>query len=377
MGLRERYRQLPTNPFRPGRRDVMMGLAGAVISGMDALSGVTKRVTLPEASDRTRVLRVVDRQTVAHDENVVALTFAAADGGPLPRWHPGAHIDVGLPSGRLRQYSLCGDPDRTDVYRIAVRRIPGGGGGSIEVHDVLEVGATATTQGPRNAFPLTVPGYGSPTKRFRFIAGGIGITPILPMLALARRHGVDWSMVYAGRTRDSLPFIDEVEGFAARRAGSSANSQVQIHTDDDRGLPTASDLLGDCPDGTAVYACGPAPMLTAVRSELAGRDKVELHFERFAAPPVVDGREFDVTVASTGQQIRVGADETLLTALKRGGVDAAYSCQQGFCGTCRTPVLDGIVDHRDTLLTEPEHANRMMLICVSRAADGSRLTLDL
>ena len=194
---------------------MMMGLAGAVISGMDALSGVTKRVTLPEASDRTRVLRVVDRQTVAHDENVVALTFAAADGGPLPRCHPGAHIDVGLPSGRLRQYSLCGDPDRTDVYRIAVRRIPGGGGGSIEVHDVLEVGATATTQGPRNAFPLTVPGYGSPTKRFRFIAGGIGITPILPMLALARRLGVDWSMVYAGRTRDSLPFIDEVEGFAA------------------------------------------------------------------------------------------------------------------------------------------------------------------
>ena len=368
MGLRERYRQLPTNPFRPGRRDVMMGFAGAVISGMGALSHVTKRVTLPEASDRTRVLRVVDRQTVAHDENVVALTFAAADGGPLPRWHPGAHIDVGLPSGRLRQYSLCGDPDRTDVYRIAVRRIPDGGGGSIEVHDVLEVGETATTQGPRNAFPLTVPGYGSPTRRFRFIAGGIGITPILPMLALARRLGVDWSMVYAGRTRDSLPFLDEVTGYG---------DDVRIHTDDDGGLPTASDLLGDCQDGTAVYACGPAPMLTAIRSELAGRDKVELHFERFAAPPVVDGKEFDVSVASTGQQIRVGADETLLTALKRADVDAPYSCQQGFCGTCRTRVLDGTVDHRDTLLTGPEHENRMMLICISRAADGSRLTLDL
>ncbi|WP_006246785.1 PDR/VanB family oxidoreductase [Mycolicibacterium tusciae] len=371
MGLRERYRQLPSNPFRPARRDVMMGFADAVISGMDALAGATRRVTLPAASDQTRVLRVVDRQTVAHDENVVALTFAAADGERLPRWHPGAHIDVLLPSGRLRQYSLCGSPDVSDVYRIAVRRIPDGGGGSVEVHDVLEVGATATTQGPRNAFPLTVPGYGSPTKRFRFIAGGIGITPILPMLGLAQRLRVDWSMVYAGRTRDSLPFLDEITGHS---------DKVRIHTDDDSGLPTARDLLGDCPDGTAVYACGPALMLTSIRTELAGRDKVELHFERFAAPPVVDGSAFDVTVASTGQQIRVGAEETLLAALKRSDVDAPYSCQQGFCGTCRTRVLgvaDGTMEHRDTLLTEPEHQNKMMLTCVSRATEGSRLTLDL
>jgi ferredoxin-NADP reductase len=368
MGLLQRYRQLPSNPLRQGRRDVMMGFAGAVISGMDALAGLTRRVTLPEAADRTRVLRVIDRQTVARDEEVVAVTFAAADGGPLPRWHPGAHIDVQLPSGRLRQYSLCGDPDRRDVYRIAVRRIAEGGGGSIEVHDVLEVGATTTTQGPRNAFPLTVPGYGSPARRFRFIAGGIGITPILPMLTMAERLGVDWSMVYAGRTRDSLPFLAELVVFG---------DKVRIHTDDDQGLPTAADLLGDCPDSTAVYACGPAPMLTAIRSELAGRDRVELHFERFAAPPVLDGTEFDVTIASTGQRIRVGADETLLAALKRSDVDAPYSCQQGFCGTCRTRVLAGTVDHRDTLLTDPEHEQQMMLVCISRAADGSRLTLDL
>lgn len=368
MGLRSRLRHLPSNPFRPERRDIMMGFADAVISGMAGLSGVTRRVTLPAPSDRTRVLRVVDRETVAHDENVVALTFAAADGEPLPRWHPGAHIDLHLPSGRLRQYSLCGDPDLAQVYRIAVRRIPEGGGGSIEVHDDLDVGATATTQGPRNAFPLTVPGYGSPTRRFRFVAGGIGITPILPMLSLAQRLDVDWSMVYAGRTCDSLPFLGEVAEYGDR---------VRIRTDDVHGLPTATDLLGECPDGTAVYACGPAPMLTAIRSELGGRDQVELHFERFAAPPVVDGREFAVTVASTGQQICVGAEETLLAALNRSGVPAPYSCRQGFCGTCRTRVLDGDVEHRDVLLTEPEHANQMMLICISRAAEGSRLTLDL
>jgi ferredoxin-NADP reductase len=314
------------------------------------------------------VLRVADRRTVAHDENVVALTLAAADDKPLPRWHPGAHIDVHLPSGLLRQYSLCGDPDTSDVYRIAVRRIPDGGGGSIEVHDGLGVGATVTTHGPRNAFPLTIPGHGSPTQRFRFIAGGIGITPILPMLGLAQRLGVDWSMVYAGRTRDSLPFVDEVTRFG---------DHIVIRTDDVDGPPAASDLLGDCPAGTAVYACGPAPMLTTIRSELAGRDDVELHFERFAAPPVVDGKEFAVTVASTGQEVRVGADETLLSALNRSGVHAPYSCQQGFCGTCRTRVLDGTVEHRDMLLTTPEHENQMMLICISRAADGSHLTLDL
>src|SRR6185369_11035101 len=198
--------------------------------------------------------------------------------------------DIALPSGLLRQYSLCGDPAETDTYRIAVRRIVDGGGGSIEVHG-LAVGDEVTTHGPRNAFPLTVPGYGSPTQRLRFIAGGIGITPILPMLALAERLGVDWSMVYAGRSRDSLPFIDEVSRFGNR---------IAIRTDDVAGVPTAADLIGDCGEGTAVYACGPAAMLTAIRSGLVGRDNVELHFERFAAPPVVDGREFTVSIASTG-----------------------------------------------------------------------------
>ncbi|MGV0850190.1 PDR/VanB family oxidoreductase [Mycolicibacterium phlei] len=368
MALRDRYRRLPINPFRRSRHDLMIGLAGAVITGMEAVHGTIRRVSPPQERDHTRRLRVVGRQVVAHDENVVALTFAAADGRPLPRWHPGSHIDIRLPSGRVRQYSLCGDPADTDTYRIAVRRIPDGGGGSVEVHDALDVGATVSTNGPRNAFPLTVPGYGSPTQRLRFVAGGIGITPILPMLGLAQRLGVDWSMVYSGRSRDSLPFLDEVARFG---------DAVQIRTDDVAGLPTADELLGDCPDGTAVYACGPAPMLTEVRARLVDRTGVELHFERFAAPPVVDGAPFSVTVASTGQTVDVGADETLLAALSRAGVPVRYSCQQGFCGTCRTRVLDGEVDHRDLLLTDPERSAGQMLVCISRAAGGSRLTLDL
>jgi ferredoxin-NADP reductase len=368
LGFLDRFRQAP--PSASGRlsHDVLLGLADAAVTGLWAVSGSIWRVTAPAQHDSSIPLIVVGRTVVARDQDVVTLTFGGADGAPLPPWRPGAHLDIHLPSGRVRQYSLCGDPSRQDCYRIAVRRIPDGGGGSAEVHDVLGVGSRVTTNGPRNAFPLTVAGYGSPTRRLRFIAAGIGITPILPMIRHVDRLGVEWSMTYAGRSRDSLPFLDEVAEFGDR---------VEIRTDDARGVPTAAQLLGDCPDGTAVYACGPAPMLTAIRAELAGRDNVELHFERFAAPPVIDGEEFSVRVASTGATVRVGAEETLLSALQRADVWPPYSCRQGFCGTCRTRVLDGCVDHRDTLLTDPERAEGMMLVCISRAGKGQRLTLDL
>lgn len=344
------------------RYDVTLGLADAALHGMFAASAATRRLRPPDSVPQTFPLTVASRRVVARDQDVVELTLIGDD---LPRWHPGAHLDLHLPSGRIRQYSLCGDPT-ADHYRVAVRRIPDGGGGSVEVHDALTEGSTVRTHGPRNAFPLAVPGYGSPARRFRFIAGGIGITPILPMLALARSLGVDWSMVYTGRSADALPFVDEVAAFGA---------PVEIRTDDRRGLPTADELLADCSPGTSVYACGPAPMLTAVRDALVGRDDVELHFERFAAPPVVDGSPFRASAA--GVTVDVGADETLLAALGRVGVAAPYSCRQGFCGTCRTRVLSGAVDHRDTLLTDAERAAGLMLPCVSRAADGSVLALDL
>jgi ferredoxin-NADP reductase len=364
MSLLSRLRQAPPSASGRTRHDLSLALADAAVTGLFALSGAIRTMAPLPQRDHSFALTVLDRAVVAHDQDVIAVTLGSVDGGPLPRWHPGAHLDVHLPSGRVRQYSLCGDP-AADTYRIAVRRIPTGGGGSIEVHDALVPGATVRTLGPRNAFPLTVPGYGSPAQRFRFLAGGIGITPILPMLALAQRLGVEWSAVYTGRSRDSLPFLDEVSGYGDR---------VQIRTDDADGLPSAAELLGDCRDGDCVYACGPAPMLTAVRSALVGRDDVELHFERFAAPPVTDGRALTVTVASTGSPVAVAADETVLAALKRAGVAAPYSCQQGFCGTCRTRVLSGAVEHRDTLLTDPERAAGLMLTCVSRGTD---LVLDL
>lgn len=368
MALFDRIRQAPPSTFGRSRHDALISMADATISGLLALSGSIRRISAPVGHDDRLELTVTDRRLVARDQDVVALTLAPADDGQLPPWRPGAHLDIELPSGRLRQYSLCGDPGHRDVYRIAVRRIPDGGGGSAEVHDALVIGTTVTTHGPRNAFPLTLPGYGSPARRLRFIAGGIGVTPILPMLSQAELFGVDWSMVYAGRSRDSLPFVDELAAFGER---------VEIRTDDVHGLPTPAELLGACPDGTTVYACGPAPMLTGIRATLAGRDNVELHFERFAAPPVIDGEQFSVGLASTGATVPVGADETLLSALQRADVWPPYSCRQGFCGTCRTRVLSGRVDHRDTLLTDVERTDGMMLICISRAAKGDNLMLDL
>jgi ferredoxin-NADP reductase len=368
MAVFDRFRQAPPSVSGRSSHDVLLAVADVAVTGLWALSGSIRRVIPPAVHDSSIVLTVVERRVVARDQDVVMLTFADVDGAPLPPWRPGAHLDIHLPSGRVRQYSLCGDPARRDTYRIAVRRIPDGGGGSAEVHDSLGVGSAVTTSGPRNAFPLTVPGYGSPRRRVRFVAAGIGITPILPMLRHVERLGVRWSMVYAGRSRDSLPFLDELAEFGDR---------IEVLTDDVHGIPTAADLLGDCLDGTTVYACGPAPMLTAIRARLADRDDVELHFERFAAPPVIDGEAFDVRVASTGATVQVGAEQTLLSALQRADVWPPYSCRQGFCGTCRTRVLDGRVDHRDTLLTDPERAEGIMLVCISRAAKGHQLTLDL
>jgi ferredoxin-NADP reductase len=362
------FRTAPPSASGRSRHDLLLGLTGVAVNGMFAAAAAMRRPSAPAERDRTLSLTVVDRRVVAHDQNVVALTLTAPDRSALPVWHPGAHLDIHLPSGRIRQYSLCGEPGLRTAYRIAVRRIPGGAGGSVEVHDALPVGASVTTSGPRNAFPLTVPGYGSPTARLRFIAGGIGITPILPMLGLADRLDVDWSMIYTGRSADSIPFLDEVRRFGDR---------VNIRTDDTQGLPSVAELLGECRSGTTVYACGPATMLTLIRERLVGRDDVELHFERFAAAPVLDGEEFTVVAARSGTEVTVGGEETVLTALRRAGVSAPYSCQQGFCGTCRTRVLGGVVQHRDTLLTEPERAAGTMLTCVSRAAAGKHLELDL
>ena len=227
--------QEPPHLYGRWRRDPLMrfftGLRGTWFPFWTAVN----RVHTPPADDHLMQLEIVDREKVALDENVIALTFAAPDRSVLPEWHPGAHLDLHLKSGRMRSYSLCGDPGERRSYRIAVRRIPEGGGGSIEVHDTLSVGDVVTVHSPRNAFPLALPGYGSPNRQLRFIAAGIGITPILPMVAMAERYGLPWTMLYSGHSADSIPFIEELARYG---------DKVTVRTDDVDGLPTMDELVG-------------------------------------------------------------------------------------------------------------------------------------
>lgn len=358
--------EIPPQLYGRWRHDPLLRFSNLLAKiAFPTFSVLMRRWKLAEP-ERTRELRVAAREIVAHDKDVVALTLVATDDKPLTRWTPGAHLDLLLPSGRMREYSLCGDPADSDSYRIAVRRIPDGGGGSIEVHDTLQPGSTVMIKGPRNGMPMAVPGFGSRAQRLRFVAGGIGITPILPMMRAAERLGLDWSMVYTGRSVDTIPFIAEVEQFG---------DKVAVRTDDTHGLPTAADLIGDVPVPTALYACGPPAMLEVLREGLIGRTDVELHYERFSAPPVLDGKPFSVTLAKSGTTVPVGADQTALAAILQVNPATPYSCKQGFCGTCRVRVLDGEVDHRDQTLTATERAHGDMLICISRAA-GDHLTID-
>ncbi|MBB3037359.1 PDR/VanB family oxidoreductase [Hoyosella altamirensis] len=303
---------------------------------------------------------LVVQEAVAVADDVISLRLAAPDNLALPTWTPGAHLDVFLPSGRQRQYSLCGDPTDRSYYRIAVRRVPNGTA-SAEVHEHVKAGDSLRVRGPRNAFSfIDAPAY-------VLLAGGIGITPILPMFRAAAHAGVPTRLVYTGRTRASMPFVADIESIGA---------QSRILPDDEYGAPNLTEHLVDILPGAAVYVCGPPPMLESARTLLPQvNSTASLHMERFSAAPVRGGAPFQIMLARTGSTVDVAADETALAAIRRAFPGVAYSCQQGFCGSCKTRVLHGDVDHRDRLLTEPERQHSM-LTCVSRSVDGP-LILDI
>jgi ferredoxin-NADP reductase len=361
----------PPGLYRAARPDLLIRLAGTAVphflTVVMRLGGDQELPELPLGVNR-KAMRVANRRLVARDDDVVELTLAAPDGTKLREWHPGAHIDLHLPSGRTRQYSLCGDPHDELDYRIAVRRIAEGGGGSVEVHGLV-VGQIVEISEPRNAFMMPLPGSGSRAQKLRFLAGGIGITPILPMARLAERLGVPWSLCYAGRHRNSLPFLDELLAFG---------DKVRVRTDDEHGLPTAAELLDGVDGGTAVYACGPPLMIEAVRSSIPLDLGTELHVERFSPLPVVDGTPFELELGCSAEVVRVGGDQSALAALRAARPNVSYSCRQGFCGTCVQRVLIGEVEHRDNALTDRQRELGQMLVCVSRAkSEGGRLVLDL
>ena len=307
---------------------------------------------------------VAERRVPA--EGVVSLTLRHTHGADLPAWQPGAHIDLLLADGMERQYSLCGDLSDRTTWQIAVLREPAGRGGSAYLHDRLAAGSALHARGPRNDFPLR------PAAGYRFIAGGIGITPILPMLHAAAAAGARWSLLYGGRRRASMAFADEL---AARFP-----DRVLLRPQDETGLLDLPGYLGEPRPDTAVYCCGPGPLLDAVADYCAEHGWPEPAMERFqpARPAAATANgPFELVLARSGLTLTVPPDASVLETVRAAGVEVLYSCTEGTCGTCETDVLDGVPDHRDSLLTADERAaGETMMICVSRCR-GERLVLDL
>jgi ferredoxin-NADP reductase len=315
---------------------------------------------------------VIDRRSDVAD-GVIALTLRHPAGRDLPGWQPGAHIDLLLDGDSdaevVRQYSLCGDPADCRTWQVAVLREPAGRGGSAFVHDKLTEGTTVRVRGPRNHFPL------QPARRYLFIAGGIGITPILPMIAEADSAGAQWTLLYGGRSGASMAFRDRLAGHG---------DKVLIRPQDEYGLLDLASHLAEPTDeeddGVHVYCCGPEPLLAAVEERCRAWPTGSLHVERFhprAADPEAVSTDFEVTLARSGRTVAVPAGVSVLEAVRASGVQVLYSCTEGTCGTCETDVLEGTPDHRDSVLTEAERAaGDTMMICVSRCK-GSRLVLDL
>ncbi|MEV0403155.1 PDR/VanB family oxidoreductase [Actinoallomurus sp. NPDC050550] len=329
----------------------------------DVLSGGGTGRPTPGRAANAVTLTVSAKERVA--EGVVSLALRHPDGARLPDWTPGSHIDLVLPDGTTRQYSLCGDRWDARTYRIAVLREPAGRGGSAHVHDRLRPGDRVGVGGPRNHFPLV------PSEKYLFIAGGIGITPLLPMVRQADLLGAGWRLLYGGRTRASMAFREE--------SAAAYGERVRVVPQDEFGLLDLNAWLSTPRPDTKVYCCGPAPLLAAVEAACASWPPYTLRTERFAAAEAAPLRDtpFEVELRRTGRAVSVTPDVSVLEAVRRAGADVLSSCEQGTCGTCLTPVLDGRPDHRDSVLADHERAaNDCMLLCVSRSC-GDRLVLDL
>ncbi len=296
------------------------------------------------------------------------LTLRRLGGGPLPPFSPGSHVVVHIILGerrRLNPYSLACEPGRDDAYRIAVRRVADGRGGSAFLHDEVAVGDVLAIEPPRNLFAPA-----ATARRHLLVAGGVGITPFVAYVHRLARDGAPFELHHSGRDGTCAPLLDELRALARGAVHAHAN-RIEL-------LAGLAHALRRQPLGTHLSLCGPAPMMDAVGALAAaqGWPTSRVHVERFA---VAEGpmEPFDAQLGRGGPLVRVGADETLLEALERAGLDVPYLCRQGVCGECRTGVLGGVPDHRDVFLTAEEGATGTSITpCVSRCASGP-LVLDL
>ncbi|MFF5306446.1 PDR/VanB family oxidoreductase [Streptomyces sp. NPDC013161] len=317
----------------------------------------------------TQRLLVRQARWIAHD--VLELRLTRPTGGALPAWEPGAHVELALPSGLRRAYSLCGEVTDTEAWTIAVHRVPEGRGGSREIHETALVGRELEVRGPVNRFPLV------PAPGYLLLAGGIGVTPLLPMARELTARGLPWRLLLGARDRSRLVYAEELVALGGDR--------VLLVPQDEAGLPDLAAELAATPSTHAVYACGPQPMLDAVttlcRTAAPARSP---HLERFIAatdaiPDQLNATsgEFEVVLSRSGLRLTVPADRTVLDVIREKLPDVPYSCEEGYCGTCETPVTAGVPDHRDTVIDPSERPTATtMMICVSRC-DSPVLELDL
>lgn len=299
-------------------------------------------------------------------DGVIELVLVDPGRALLPGWEPGAHLDLHLPGGMTRQYSLVSAPSDRGQYRVAVLREPGGRGGSEYIHTELRPGAILRCAGPRNNFSFR------PAPAYRFVAGGIGITPLLQMIEQAEAARTAWHLVYFGRTASSMAWAGELRARYPDR--------VEVHPDDVYGPPDLSRALAGVRDGELVYACGPNGMLEAIARELGDAAASVLHIERFTPADhealTRDRQAFDVYLDRSGIELHVPADKSILEVMEELGLPVISSCREGTCGTCETEILSGSADHRDSILTDEEKAaDESMMICCSRGR-GTRLVID-
>lgn len=318
-----------------------------------------------------RELRVT--QMTLEAEHVISLGLSRVDSDePLPAWEPGAHIDVHVPDGTTRQYSLCGDPEDLSSWQIAVLREPQGRGGSAYIHDVLRVGDRLLVTRPKNNFVLEDAPYHA------LVAGGVGITPMLAMAEHLARTDRPFHLTYGGRSRGSMAFCGRLAGLGDR---------VTLLAEDADGRPDLETIVKDLPEGGLVYVCGPVALLRALQgaAEAAhGPDQDVVRFELFSRAGLepketvpLDADSYELVLTESGHTLRLDPEANILDVVLALGVEVENDCRDGICGSCITPVRSGTVDHRDMVLTKKEQAAMdQMLICVSRPT-CPRLELEL
>ncbi len=314
---------------------------------------------------------VVVQRRELQAEAVAVITLADPAGTPLPPFTAGAHIDVHLPGGLVRQYSLCGDPRGASTYRLAVLKDPASRGGSATVHELLPQGARLGISAPRNHFPLD-----AGASHSVLVGGGIGITPMITMAWELHNAGRPFELHYAARSRAQAALVEEL-------AAVPWAERVRLYFSVEGSKPDPQAILKNAPSGSHLYVCGPAGFMDWVMGEARAMAlaSAQIHREYFAAPgtpaSAAPATSFEVVAKGSGKTIRVAADQTIVAALRGAGIDVPVSCEEGVCGTCLCTVLEGDPDHRDAYLTDEERAaNDQILVCCSRAR-SARLVLDI